>query len=52
MGLDSYLTKKTYVKRWEHHAPEDKHTITVRKGLYRGRNDVLEKGKPYTQVVC
>lgn len=32
MGLDMYLTKKTYVKNWEHQSPEQKHEITVLKG--------------------
>lgn len=32
MGLDMYLYKKTYVKNWEHTAPEYSHKIVVRKG--------------------
>jgi hypothetical protein len=32
MGLDMYLTKKSYVKNWDHMKPEQKHTITVKKG--------------------
>lgn len=32
MGLDMYLTKKTYVKNWEHQLPKEKHEITVLKG--------------------
>ena len=32
MGLDMYLTKEIYVKNWDHQKPEDKHTITVKKG--------------------
>jgi hypothetical protein len=32
MGLDMYLYKKTYVKNWDHMTPEEKHTITVKKG--------------------
>lgn len=31
MGLDMYLYKKTYVKNWEHHSPEEKHIVTVKK---------------------
>lgn len=31
MGLDMYLYKKTYVKNWEHTAPEYRHKIVVRK---------------------
>ena len=29
MGLDMYLTKKTYVKNWDHMKPEEQHTITI-----------------------
>lgn len=29
MGLDMYLSKKTYVKNWDHMAPEERHTVTV-----------------------
>lgn len=32
MGLDMYLSKKTYVKNWEHQSDEEKHNITVLKG--------------------
>ena len=32
MGLDQYLTKRTYVKNWEHQKPEEHHEITVKKG--------------------
>ena len=32
MGLDMYLSKKTYVKRWEHQTPKEKHSVTVNKG--------------------
>ena len=32
MGLDMYLSKRTYVKQWSHHAPEEKHHVTVKKG--------------------
>ena len=32
MGLDMYLTKKTYVKNWSHMSPEQLHEITVKKG--------------------
>lgn len=32
MGLDMYLTKKTYVKQWEHHTPENKFEVVVKKG--------------------
>ena len=29
MGLDMNLSRKTYVKNWEHQKPEEKHTITI-----------------------
>jgi Ni,Fe-hydrogenase I large subunit len=32
MGLDMYLSKKTYVKNWEHNGPTGQHKITVKKG--------------------
>ena len=32
MGLDMYLSKKTYVKNWKHNPPEDKISITVKRG--------------------
>lgn len=32
MGLDMYLSKKTYVKNWSHNKPEEEHQITVLKG--------------------
>jgi hypothetical protein len=32
MGLDMYLNKKTYVKQWDHHSPEEKFVVTVKKG--------------------
>ncbi len=32
MGLDMYLSKKTYVKRWEHQSDENKFEVTVKKG--------------------
>lgn len=32
MGLDMYLTKKTYVKQWDHQTPEERHEVTVKKG--------------------
>ena len=40
MGLDMYLSKKTYVKQWEHDSPESKFEVTVTKGgePYKGIN--------------
>lgn len=32
MGLDMYLSKKTYVRNWDHMGPDEKHQITVKKG--------------------
>jgi hypothetical protein len=32
MGLDMYLSKKTYVKQWDHETPENKFEVTVTKG--------------------
>ena len=31
MGLDMSLTKKTYVKNWDHMGPEERHQVTVTK---------------------
>ena len=32
MGLDMYLSKKTYVKQWDHQSPEEKYDVVVTKG--------------------
>jgi hypothetical protein len=32
MGLDMYLSKKTYVKRWSHNKPEDQFEVSVKRG--------------------
>jgi len=32
MGLDQYLTRRTYVKNWDHHPEEKKHKVTVKRG--------------------
>lgn len=32
MGLDMYLSKKTYVKQWDHQSPEERFEVTVTKG--------------------
>lgn len=32
MGLDMYLSQRKYVKNWDHMKPEEKHTITIKKG--------------------
>jgi hypothetical protein len=39
MGLDMYLTRKTYVKQWSHQAPEEQFEVTITKG-----------GKPYDGI--
>jgi len=32
MGLDMYLTKRTYVKNWDHHSADKKYKVTVKQG--------------------
>lgn len=32
MGLDMYLSKKTYVKNWSHQPVEEQHSVEVKKG--------------------
>ena len=32
MGLDMYLSKKTYVKQWSHQSPEDQYEVSVKRG--------------------
>lgn len=39
MGLDMYLTKKTYVKNWEHTPSNELHNIIIQKGN-KIRNDI------------
>jgi hypothetical protein len=39
MGLDMYLSRKTYVKQWSHQKPEEQFEITITKG-----------GKPYDGI--
>ena len=41
MGLDMYLSKRTYVKNWSFQKDEEKFNIRVKKG-----NDTFEKIKP------
>jgi hypothetical protein len=41
MGLDMYLSKKTYVKNWSHMSPEEQHKIVIKKG-----GKVLKEIKP------
>jgi hypothetical protein len=39
MGLDMYLSKKTYVKQWEHNKPEEQFEVNVKRG-----------GKPFKKI--
>lgn len=39
MGLDMFLTKKTYVKNWEHTEPENRFDVVV-----------LQNGKPHPKI--
>jgi hypothetical protein len=32
MGLDMYLSKKTYVKNWDHYKPEERFAFTITRG--------------------
>ncbi len=32
MGLDMYLSKKTYVQHWDHHSPEETYNVKVTRG--------------------
>ena len=32
MGLDMYMSKKTYVKQWSHNKPEEQFQVDVKKG--------------------
>ena len=31
MGLDMYLTRRTYVKNWDHMSKEERHSVTVKR---------------------
>jgi hypothetical protein len=46
MGLDMYLSKKTYVQNWDFHKPEEKHTISIKKGG-KARKDIKPKRVSY-----
>ena len=43
MGLDMYLSRKTYVKNWDHMKPEQLHKITISKGGKAVRNIKRER---------
>lgn len=32
MGLDMYLSKRTYVKNWDHMKPDERHEVSVTRG--------------------
>ena len=32
MGLDMYLSKKTYVKQWSHNSPDEQFNVSVNRG--------------------
>jgi hypothetical protein len=38
MGLDMYLSKKTYVKQWSHRKPEDQFEVSVKRGDFTYTN--------------
>lgn len=38
MGLDMYLSKKTYVKQWSHNKPSEQYHVTVKKGTKKFDN--------------
>lgn len=37
MGLDMYLSKRNYIKNWDHMPPEERYTVSVRQGGKRVR---------------
>lgn len=46
MGLDMYMSKKTYVKQWSHNEPKDQFTVTVKKGTKK-YNDIKPERVSY-----
>lgn len=46
MGLDMYLSKKRYVKNWEHMQPNELHSVIVRKG-----DKKINSKLPVTEIV-
>jgi len=40
MGLDMYMYRETYVKKWDHQSPEEQFDVTVKKGgeIYKDIN--------------
>jgi hypothetical protein len=51
MGLDMYLYKKTYVKNWDHMTPDEKHTISVKKGGKKRKDIKPERISEITESV-
>lgn len=41
MGLDMHLSKRTYVKNWDHHTPKERHEVIVKKG-----GEIVQSIKP------
>ena len=41
MGLDMYLTKKSYIKNWDFMKPNEKHKVTIKKN-----NKIVKEIKP------
>jgi hypothetical protein len=52
MGLDMYLSKKTYVQNWEHQTPEFRHTITVKRGGKKRTDIKPERISEITEQLC
>mgnify|MGYP003638281226 CR=1 FL=1 len=51
MGLDMYLNKKTYVKRWDFQKPEAQHKVTVKLGGKVRKDIKPERIKEITEEV-
>lgn len=48
MGLDMYLTKRTYVQNWDHYPPEQRHEVTVKLG---GKSHPNIKSERVSEIV-
>ena len=44
MGLDMYLTKRTYVKNWNFQKDEEKHKVTVQDIGSNDIPDIIKRG--------
>lgn len=51
MGLDMYLSKKTYVKQWSHNPKSEQFTVTVKKGTKKYDNIKPERVSYVTEQV-